>query len=123
MASRYFAFDRVPLAIAYFIAASVAVALTRYDGGIAFLWIATPLLIADLLSRPRRQWPASVLPCAIASGLATGLFGLGWAAALPFVGITCWKRCSGRGSSAATGIRSARSDRSPGWSISSSRSE
>ena len=85
MASRYFAFDRVPLAIAYFIAASVAVALTRYDGGIAFLWIATPLLIADLLSRPRRQWLASVVPCAIASGLATGLFGLGWAAALPFV--------------------------------------
>ncbi|MEO5972574.1 MAG: diguanylate cyclase [Sphingomicrobium sp.] len=87
MESRFFALNRLPLAIAYFAAASLAVALTRYDGGVAFLWIATPLLIADLLTRPRRQWMASIMPCAVASGLATGLFGLGWSAALPFAAI------------------------------------
>jgi diguanylate cyclase (GGDEF)-like protein/PAS domain S-box-containing protein len=91
MASEFFALNRVPLAIAYFIAASVAVALTRYDGGIAFLWIATPLLIADLMTRPRRQWLASIVPCALASGLATGLFGAGWAVALPFAAINTFE--------------------------------
>jgi diguanylate cyclase (GGDEF)-like protein/PAS domain S-box-containing protein len=84
MAPQFFALSRVPLAIAYFIAASIAVALTRYDGGIAFLWIATPLLIADLMTRPRRQWLASILLCAVASWLASSLFGMGWAVALPF---------------------------------------
>ncbi|MEO8176904.1 MAG: MASE1 domain-containing protein [Sphingomicrobium sp.] len=83
MAFQTFALDRVPLAIAYFVAATVAVVLTRFDGGVAFLWLATPLLIADLITRPRRQWLASIVPCAVVSGLATGLFGLGWAAALP----------------------------------------
>ena len=76
---------RIPLALAYFLFASVTVATTRYEGGVAFLWIATALLIADLMTRPRRQWLASLVPCGVASGLATGLFGLGWAAALPFV--------------------------------------
>jgi diguanylate cyclase (GGDEF)-like protein/PAS domain S-box-containing protein len=84
MNSRYFARNRLPLAIGYFAAASVAVGLTRYGGPVAFLWIATPLLIADLMTRPRRQWLASIVPCAVASALATGLFGIGWAAALPF---------------------------------------
>jgi diguanylate cyclase (GGDEF)-like protein/PAS domain S-box-containing protein len=91
MAPQYFALNRVPLAIAYFIAASVAVALTRYDGGIAFLWIATPLLIADLMTRPRRQWLASILPCAVASALATSLFGMGWEMALPFAAINTFE--------------------------------
>jgi diguanylate cyclase (GGDEF)-like protein/PAS domain S-box-containing protein len=79
--------SRVPLGLAYFVAASLAANLTRLEGGIAFLWVATGLLIADLLCRPRREWPASVLVCAIASFFATGLFGLGWTMALPFVAI------------------------------------
>jgi diguanylate cyclase (GGDEF)-like protein/PAS domain S-box-containing protein len=77
--------SRLPLGLTYFVAASLAANLTRLDGGIAFLWVATGLLIADLLCRPRREWPASVLSCAVASFFATGLFGLGWALALPFV--------------------------------------
>ena len=77
--------SRLPLGLAYFVTASLAANLTRLEGGIAFLWIATGLLIADLLCRPRREWPASVLVCGVASLLATGLFGLGWALALPFV--------------------------------------
>ncbi len=78
---------RLPLGLAYFAAASVTISLTRYDGGVAFMWIAGSLLIADLMVRPRRHWLPSLLVCAVASGLATGLFGLGWAAALPFVAI------------------------------------
>jgi len=73
------------LGLAYFCAASVAVSLTSYGGGVAFLWFAASFLIADLSSRPRRQWLRSIMPCAVASVMATGLFGLGWAAALPFM--------------------------------------
>ena len=78
---------RMGLALAYFSAASLAVGLTRFGGWVAFLWFASALLIADLMTRPRRQWHASLVACAVASGLATGLFGLGWAAALPFMAI------------------------------------
>jgi diguanylate cyclase (GGDEF)-like protein/PAS domain S-box-containing protein len=77
----------VPLGLAYFVSAALAANLTRLEGGVAFLWVATGLLIADLLGRPRREWRRSIVICGIASFLATGLFGLGWAMALPFVAI------------------------------------
>lgn len=77
--------SRIPLGVAYFVTASLAAGLTRFEGGVAMFWIATGLLIADLMCRPRRQWLRSIMPCAVASFLATGLFGLGWALALPFV--------------------------------------
>lgn len=72
------------LGLCYFAAAGLAVALTRFDGGVAFIWLATSILAADLMSRPPRQWVASIVPCAIASALVTGTWGLGWAMALPF---------------------------------------
>jgi diguanylate cyclase (GGDEF)-like protein/PAS domain S-box-containing protein len=75
------------LGLAYFSAASLAVALTRYEGGVAFLWPAGSLLIAVLLVRPRREWPSALACCAVASMLATGLFGFGWRLALPLAGI------------------------------------
>ena len=78
---------RIGLGLAYFAVAALTISLTRYDGGVAFLWIASSLLIADLMTRPRRQWLHSIVPCALASAVATGLFGLGWAAALPFMAI------------------------------------
>ncbi len=68
----------------YFVAALGAVLLTRFEGGVAFLWLACSILIADLIERPRRQWLWSIVPCAIAGFLVTGLFGLGWAMAIPF---------------------------------------
>lgn len=88
MISPLFLASRISLGLAYFVLASMTIALTRYDGGVAFLWIASSLLIADLMTRARRLWIASILPCAVASVLATGLFGLGWGLALPFVAIT-----------------------------------
>ena len=75
----------VLLGVAYFSAASLTVSQTRFDGGVAFIWIAASLLIADLVSRPRRQWPWSLVACGVASFMATGLFGLGWGMALPLM--------------------------------------
>ena len=74
----------VLLILAYGVTASLTIGLTRFDGGVAFLWVASSLLIADLMVRPRAQWPTVVAGCAVASALATGLFGFGWLTALPF---------------------------------------
>jgi diguanylate cyclase (GGDEF)-like protein/PAS domain S-box-containing protein len=79
--------SRIPLAIGYFVTAAAAAALTRFDGGVACMWFATGLLIADLLCRPRNQWLRSIIACSIASFFATGMFGLGWNQALQFVAI------------------------------------
>jgi diguanylate cyclase (GGDEF)-like protein/PAS domain S-box-containing protein len=76
----------VILGLAYFCAAAMTISLTRFDGGVAFLWIASALLIAVLMARPRRLWGGAFLCCGIASVLATGLLGFGWGLALPFVG-------------------------------------
>lgn len=73
----------VLLGSCYFAAAAAAVLLTRFDGGMAFVWLAAAILIADLMARPRRQWAMSIIPCAIASCLVTGWLGLGWAIAIP----------------------------------------
>lgn len=73
------------LGIGYFMLAAPAVALTRFDGGVAFIWPAASLLIAALFVWPRRRWPGALGACGVASFAVTGLFGLGWAMALPFV--------------------------------------
>lgn len=67
--------------IAYFAAAAAPIAMTRLDGGVAFVWIATALLMAKLRSAARHTWPGWIVTAGIASVLATGLFGLGWKAA------------------------------------------
>lgn len=72
------------LGLCYFAAAAFAVGLTRFDGGVAFIWLATSILAADLMSRPRHTWIFSIIPCAVASVLVTGWWGLGWTMALPF---------------------------------------
>ena len=77
----------IVLGLAYFAAAALAVSLTRYDGGVAFLWIATAFLIAELMVRRRRAWTAPLVTCGVASFAATGLFGFGWSLAPSFVAI------------------------------------
>ena len=79
------AWSKLPLGVAYFVAASLAVSLTRYEGGVAFLWVACALLIADLIRAPRSRWLYSIVPCMIGSFMATSLFGLGWKIAPWFV--------------------------------------
>ena len=75
----------VPLALAYFVVAALAIAFTRFEGGFAFLWGASAILIAALVRLPHRQWGAALTVCGLGSFLATGLWGLGWAAAPYFV--------------------------------------
>lgn len=65
----------------YFAAAAIPIAFTRLEGGVAFLWIATALLIARLRTIDRAEWPKTIGAAGVASMLATGLFGVGWAAA------------------------------------------
>ena len=73
------------LGATYALLAAAAVQLTRFDGGVAFLWGSTAVLIAALLRTPSRQWIEPLSICALASFLVTGFLGLGWAGAAPFV--------------------------------------
>lgn len=71
------------IGIVYFFLAALAIRLTRYDGGIALLWFGTSYLIAEMSQVRRRSWPAQIAAAAVGNVLATGLFGLGWVAAVP----------------------------------------
>ena len=77
-------FYLVLLGLAYFVAASLTVAYTRFEGGVAFIWAATAILLADLVARPPREWPIPLGICFVMGGIATTLFGLGFGAAIPF---------------------------------------
>lgn len=72
---------RVPLL--YFAFAAAALLATRFDGGVAFFWMATSYLIAELSIVPRRRWPLLLGLTALVGAVATGVLGLGWAAAAP----------------------------------------
>lgn len=65
----------------YFALAASALALTRFDGGVAFIWIATAFLMARLSSLAPEHWPVRLALCFVTGCVATGVFGLGWAAA------------------------------------------
>ena len=71
------------LAAVYFIAAFVSVQYTRFEGGVAMVWIAAGLLCADLRHRPQHSWWLRCLSCLGAGATVTVFFGLGPAAALP----------------------------------------
>lgn len=69
-----------PLATGYALLAGAAVGLTRFDGGVAFIWGASALLIATLVQTSLRNWWAPLAVCAGVGVLITGLVGLGWKA-------------------------------------------
>lgn len=71
------------MAFVYFAAAALTVQFTRFEGGVAFVWIASAILLAKLLTTPRRRWLPLCLVCVPASFFVTGLFGLGWEVAFP----------------------------------------
>lgn len=73
----------VLLGIAYFVAAFLTVAFTRFGGGVAMLWIATGILAADFRHRPRYSWALRSAICGFASLVVTSTVGLGPVAALP----------------------------------------
>lgn len=69
--------------MAYFVVASVTVRFTRFEGGVAFIWAASGLLLGALMSADRRRWPELIAACAVAGTAATFFFGLGPRAAVP----------------------------------------
>lgn len=72
------------LSLCYLAAATAAIALTRFEGGIAQTWGATAFLLAALMRTAPRHWWAPVLACVLPPMIATGLLGPGWAAAPAF---------------------------------------
>ena len=46
----------VGIGLAFFGAASFAVALTRFEGGVACFWVASAVLLAWLLCQKPRYW-------------------------------------------------------------------
>lgn len=69
--------------VAYFLLAALALLVSRFEGGLAYIWLANALLMAELQRSGLRRWPGILLCCAIASMLSTALFGMGLAAAVP----------------------------------------
>lgn len=63
------------LAIGFFVLASAAIVLTRFNGGVALLWVANAPLLAHLCRTPPARWPAALLWTAPASMLASMVFG------------------------------------------------
>ncbi|NNM76095.1 diguanylate cyclase [Sphingomonas sp. ID1715] len=73
------------LALLYLVGGVLAVLETRFDGGFAFIWVSSAVLLAYLANTSRRDWPKALALCSVASVLVTGFFGLGWAAAGPLL--------------------------------------
>jgi len=70
--------------LVFFALATGTILSSRFDGGVANIWLAGGLLLADLSTSPRGKWPATLAACAFASLAATSVFGLGPVLALPF---------------------------------------
>lgn len=83
MTLRFISTHDALLGAGYFLLAVLSILTTRFDSSVAFLWLATPLLIAALLTRPRRRWWGPVLCCMLGSIAASGLVGVGWLLSLP----------------------------------------
>lgn len=79
------------LGIGYFVVAATTILTMRFDGGLASLWLATGLLIAELAVANNRRWWASIATCFVASVSATSLFSFGLAAALPLAMINIFE--------------------------------
>ncbi|WP_235037667.1 MULTISPECIES: diguanylate cyclase [unclassified Novosphingobium] len=71
------------MAAVYFVSASAALQLTRFDGGVATVWLAGAVLFAKLSATPRRRWTGITLACVPAGLLASFLFGLQGVVAVP----------------------------------------
>lgn len=71
----------------YGLAASAAVSATRFDGSVAFIWIANAILVAELAVSPRSRHAATLLACGVASAISTAAFGFGPEAAGPLAAV------------------------------------
>jgi diguanylate cyclase (GGDEF)-like protein/PAS domain S-box-containing protein len=71
------------LAVSFFLIATASIKLTRFNGGVAFLWPATAPLFAFLAVRPARTWLGPMVATGVASWVASSLFGIGPLAGIP----------------------------------------
>lgn len=76
-------FHLAGIAALYFAGAVFSIHFSRFSGGIAMIWVSSAILAAALSVVRRRDRVPLVCACTLASFMATGLFGLGWVAALP----------------------------------------
>lgn len=72
------------MAVTFFVLASTTVHFARFSGGVAMVWVAGAMLAGRLIVLPERQWTPWLLWSGVASVMVTGLYGLGWLAAVPF---------------------------------------
>ena len=72
------------LAVGFFLAASATIGLTRFDGGVSTLWIATSLLLGWLATTPVEYHRRGIAASCVASLGVTAFVGLGPLAA-PFL--------------------------------------
>lgn len=75
--------EAVLTAVVYFVCASAALQLTRFDGGVAIVWPAGAVLFAKLAATPRRRWIGITLACVPAGLLTSFLFGLQGVVSVP----------------------------------------
>lgn len=68
---------------AYFLCTAIALQLTRFDGGVAIVWLAGAVLFSLLSITPRRRWWQLLLACLPAGTASIGLFGFGGWLTLP----------------------------------------
>lgn len=71
------------VSLTYLALAAGSVTFARFTGGVAMVWIASAMLAGRLLHLPEHRWGPWLVSSAVASALATALWGFGWAAALP----------------------------------------
>jgi len=82
------------VALTYLALAACSVSFARFTGGVAMVWIASAMLAGRLLHLPEHRWTPWLISSAAASGLATGLWGFGWGAALPLAIINIFEAAS-----------------------------
>lgn len=68
------------ISLAVFVSAVLSVTFARFDGGVAFIWGASGLLLAYLLAIPYREWLRTITLSGLALMIEIAMFGLGWRA-------------------------------------------
>lgn len=93
--SRHRSLHLLLLGLTYLVICAGTLRLTRFDNGVAFLWIATALLTARLTLLPMRRWTAPLAVCALASMTATSFWGFGPQLAVPLAAVNMMEAAIG----------------------------
>jgi len=85
----------IGVGLVFFVLAALTVSFARFTGGVAMVWVAGAQLAGRLVVIPEHRWGHWLITCAIASLLATGLYGMGWAASAPMALINVAEAAAG----------------------------